>query len=105
MSSVQNAARAVVDKAKQIGQRVQEFVADVRENGLRPVFEAVKQRVSSAIEVLTNPQRVTASVSRAVDRVNSALGVVPKRVRSMLAALNDRLYGINRKDGKARSAA
>ena len=101
VATVQSVARAVVDKVKEIGQRVQDFVQDIRENGLRPLFESVKQ---GAIDLATNPQRVTDAISRAVDRANSALVVVPERIRSVMVALNDRLYGINRKEGEAKSA-
>lgn len=101
VATVQNAARAVVDKAKEIGQKIQDFVQDIRENGLKPLFESVKQ---GAIDLVTNPQRVTDAIGRAVDRANSALLVVPQRIRSVMQALNDRLYGINRKEGKAQSA-
>jgi len=95
VATVQSVARAVVDKVKEIGQRIQDFVQDIRENGLRPLFESVKQ---GAIDLVTNPQRVTGAISRVVDRANSALVVVPERIRSVMEALNDRLYGIKQKE-------
>ena len=42
MSSVKSAARTVVDKIKKFSENVQSFVKDVRENGIKPIINAVK---------------------------------------------------------------
>lgn len=105
VSSIQSAARTVIDKVKEIGHRVQSFVEDIRENGLKPLFESAKKRVSDAVAAITDPSRLSNAIGRFAERVTHVLRVVPDGIRAAMQGLNDRLYGIKRKEGKRRGAA
>lgn len=105
MSSIQSAARTAINKAKEIGHRVQTWVEDVRQNGLKPLFKSARKRVSDTIEVVTDARRLSNAVSYYTGALSQALQAVPDRIRAVMQALNDRLYGIERKEGKGRGAA
>ena len=105
VSSIQSAARTVVSKVKEIGQKVQAFVEDIRQNGVKPIFKSVKERVSQAVATLTDRNRLRNAVGHYAERLNHALRVVPDAIRTAMQALNDRLYGIKRREGKSHGAA
>lgn len=105
VSSAQSAARMVINKVKEIGQKVQSFVEDIRRNGVKPLFESVKQRASQAAAILTDPSRLSNAVGRVTERLNHTLQVIPDRIRAVMQALNDRLYGIKREDSKGSGSA
>ena len=84
---------------------MQAFVEDIRQNGVKPLFESVKERVSTVVATLTDPTRLSNAVGRFTERLNKALQVVPDGIRAIMKGLNDRIYGINRGEGKSQQAA
>lgn len=78
---------------------------DIRQNGVKPLFESVKERVSTVVATLTDPTRLSNAVGRFTERLNKALQVVPDGIRAIMKGLNDRIYGINRGEGKSQQAA
>lgn len=65
----------------------------------------MKKRVSHAVETITNPSRLSNAVGHYAARLSHALQVVPDGIRAVMQALNDRLYGIKRGEGKSHGAA
>lgn len=84
---------------------MQAFVEDIRQNGVKPLFESVKERVSTVVATLTDPTRLSNAVGRFTERLNKAMQVVPDGIHAIMKGLNDRIHGINRGEGKSQQAA